>query len=51
LWSGVNIDGSFKGYDIFSEACEESYHENNGKRPLLIIDDAQKLAGDDISDH
>jgi Cdc6-like AAA superfamily ATPase len=39
--------GSFNGYDALREACQESLKENYENRPLLVIDDAQKLAADD----
>ena len=39
--------GSFNGYDALREACQESRKENYENRPLLVIDDAQKLAADD----
>jgi Cdc6-like AAA superfamily ATPase len=37
----------FKGIDVLREAFQESYEENEKKRVLFVIDNAQKLAEND----
>jgi ABC-type microcin C transport system duplicated ATPase subunit YejF len=38
---------SFSGYDVLRNVCYELCKEDYGNRPILIIDDAQKLAAND----